>query len=114
MSEWNRKDRRQTNRMSEWSVIERPELKPSGKGKVAKEILDKFESIYEGIIFPSDYRLDHIAYNGDEVNYLPTSREARAPRHGDVRQRRICATLKRHSETLNGNKPMTTIDVVTK
>jgi len=60
--------------MSEWSVIERPELKPSGKGKVAKEILDKFESIYEGIIFPSDYRLDHIAYNGDEVNY----RRARA------------------------------------
>lgn len=73
MSERNRKGR-QTNKTSEWPRIERPELKPSRKGKVARGILEKFGRNYDGLILePSEYHLDHIAYNGDEFISEPYS-----------------------------------------
>ena len=74
MSERNRRDRRQTSKASEWPRVERPGLKPSGKGRVARRILKNFEIDYGGLIgLRSEYHFDHFAYNGDELISEPYS-----------------------------------------
>ena len=56
--------------MNKWEHQERPEIKPSGKGRKARAIHRKFKEDY-GI--PDKYRFDHVQYNGEELISEPYS-----------------------------------------